>query len=178
MIRLFAALPLPDPIGLALQRRQQGLPRARWSKLDNLHITLRFFGAVQETTAAEIDLALSSISQPAFDVRLNGVGSFGEGDDIHSVWAGVEASPALSQLAARCETAARKAGLKPETRNFRPHVTLAYLRRTPPQRVAAWITGHNLLQSPAWRADHFALYSSWSGPDGSQYEVERVYRLR
>ncbi len=177
MIRLFAALPIPDEIGLALQRRQQGLPRARWSQIDNLHITLRFFGKVQETTAADIDLALSALSQPAFDLRLNGVGAYGEGDDMSCVWAGVEPSPALSQLAARCEAAARKVGLAPEPRKFRPHLTLAYLRRTPPQRVAAWIMGHNLLQSPAWRADHFALYSSWSGPDGSQYEVERVYRL-
>ena len=177
MIRLFAALPIPQEICVALQRRQQGLPRARWSKLDNLHITLRFFGEVQETTAEDIDLALDNIDCPAFDLSLYGVGAFGEGADVHSVWAGVEPNPSLDRLAARCETAARKAGLKPDNRNFRPHVTLAYLRRSPPDRVAAWIQGHNLLKSPPWRADHFALYSSWSTPDGSQYEVERVYRL-
>ena len=177
MIRLFAAVPVPDDIAAGLARRQQGLPRARWSAAEKLHITLSFYGEISEETAGELDGALSAISFPMFDLRLSGVGAFNDGADVRAVWAGVAESSDLSRLAAKCATAGRRLGVKPDDRTYRPHVTLAYLRQTPPDRVAAWILGHNLLQSPVWTVDHFGLYSSWKGPDGSHYDLERVYRL-
>lgn len=178
MIRLFAALEVPPEIGAGLVRRQQGLPGARWRTLDSLHITLRFFGDIAEPDAAELDDELSRLRGESFDVALEGVGHFGEGRQLRAVWAGVRPSEPLSQLAARCEAAARRAGLKPEGRTFRPHVTLAYLKRHVAQdRVAAWIANHNLLASPPWRATGFGLYSSWRSPDGSRYDLEREYRL-
>jgi 2'-5' RNA ligase len=177
MIRLFAAIEVPPDIGEGLARRQQGLPGARWRPLDTLHITLRFFGQVQETMAADLDAELSAIPAAPFDLELNGVGSFGEGQDIHAVWAGVTESEPLRRLASRCESAARRAGLKADARAWRPHVTLAYLRRAEPARVGAWLQGHNLLKSPPFRATWFGLYSSWPTSEGSRYELEREYPL-
>jgi 2'-5' RNA ligase len=177
MIRLFAAVAAPEDLGEALQRRQQGVPGARWRPLDALHVTLRFFGDVREDMADDLDAELSTVKGAPFELRLEGVGSFGEGEDIHALWAGVAEAPALRQLASRCEAAARRAGLKPENRAYRPHVTLAYTRRPEPARVAAWIQGHNLLKSPPFRVDRFGLYSSWQGPEGSAYRLEREYPL-
>ena len=177
MIRLFAALPLPPEIGQGLARRQQGLPRARWRTLDQLHITLRFFGELSENVADDLDGELAAVFAKPFDLRLQGVGAFGEGADVHAVWAGVAENAALRDLAAKCERAAKRAGLKPEPRAYRPHLTLAYLRQPDPDRVAAWVQGHNLLKSPVWRATWFGLYSSVTGPQGSHYELEREYPL-
>jgi 2'-5' RNA ligase len=178
MIRLFAALAVPDDIAESLQRRQSGLPGARWRPLDTLHVTLRFFGEMAEDQAGDLDLELDRIHGEPFDFTLSGAGAFGEGEDIRAVWAGVEESEPLARLAARCETAARRAGLKPESRPFKPHVTLAYTRRPDPARVAAWIQGHNLLKSPPIRAASFGLYSSWQSSEGSRYDLEREYALR
>jgi 2'-5' RNA ligase len=177
MIRLFAALPIPPEIAEGLARRQEGVPGARWSSAENLHLTLRFFGELPEMTAADLDEALAAVGGGGFDVELAGVGAFGEAQDVRSLWAGVTPSSALTQLAKRCETAARRCGLKPETRVFRPHVTLAYLKRAPAPKVAAWVQDHNLLRSPSWRATWFGLYSSWRSEDGSRYELERTYPL-
>ena len=175
MLRLFAALHVPEDIGEALQRRQQGIPGARWRSLEALHVTLRFFGEVREDVADDLDAMLSTITSAPFDVALEGAGSFGEGEDIHAVWAGVAESGPLRTLAGRCEAAARKAGIKPEHGTYRPHVTLAYLTRPDPGRVAAWIQAHNLLKSPSWRAASFGLYSSALGTEGSVYRLEREY---
>ena len=177
MIRLFAALPIPWDIAEGLARRQQGLPRARWTSAENLHVTLRFFGEVSEAQAADLDAALQGVAADGFELALEGVGAFGERDRMRAVWAGVCDSEALRRLAAKCETVAKRCGLKPETRAYRPHVTLAYLRHTPEARVAAWMQGHNLLRSPTWRARTFGLYSSWRSDDGSVYELERSYPL-
>jgi RNA 2',3'-cyclic 3'-phosphodiesterase len=178
MIRLFAAVPVPPDIAEGLARRQQGLPGARWSPAENLHITLRFFGEVGEATAAELDEALSGVAMDGFELALEGVGAFGEREHMRAVWAGVAGSEPLRRLAAKCETAAKRCGMRAEARSYRPHVTLAYLKHTPEPRAAAWVQGHNMLRSPPWRARSFGLYSSWRSQDGSRYELEREYPLR
>lgn len=177
MIRLFAAIPIGPELGQGLARRQTGIDGARWSPLENLHITLRFFGEVAEVVAEDLDLELSKLGGEAFDLTLEGAGAFGEGPDIHAVWAGVTENAPLRRLAQACEGAARRAGLKADARAYRPHVTLAYLRRPDPHAVAAWIQANNLLRSPTFSVTGFALYSSWSTKAGSRYVVERHYPL-
>lgn len=177
MIRLFAAIEIPSAIAEGLARRQQGLPGARWHPAERLHITLRFFGEVSEAVATELDEALAGVAVPPFALELQGVGSFGEGADVRTVWAGVAASEPLKALAARCETAARRVGLAGESRAYRPHVTLAYLKRAQPDRVAGWIANHNLLHSPPFDVTWFGLWSSWLSKDGARYELEREYPL-
>ncbi|MDO9433436.1 MAG: 2'-5' RNA ligase family protein, partial [Phenylobacterium sp.] len=93
-------------------------------------------------------------------------GAFGEGVDIHAVWAGVDENEGLNHLARGCEIAARRAGLPPEVRTYKPHVTLAYLRRPNPADVAIWIQENNLLRSTPFRATSFGLYSSWRSDAG------------
>jgi 2'-5' RNA ligase len=177
MIRLFAAIAVPEDIGEGLLRHQVGLDGARWRPLDAFHITLRFAGDIPENRADDLHSELTVIGGRPFDLTLAGVGAFGEGVDIHAVWAGVEESAELSHLAKACETACRRAGLEADTRAYKPHVTLAYLRRPDPTKVAAWIQAHNLLKSPSFRVMNFGLYSSWQTHEGSTYRDEALYPL-
>jgi len=178
MIRLFAALQVPFSLAEGLTRRQVGVPGARWRPTDALHITLRFFGEVNEPVAADLDDALAVIRMAPFEVSLEGAGAFGEMDHMSALWAGVSVSEPLTRLAGKCETAARRVGLKPELRAYRPHVTLAYLSSAPGPRVGEWVAEHNLLKSPAWTARSFGLYSSRLSQSGSRYTLEREHPLR
>ena len=175
MIRLFAALPVPYEIADALTARQAGVPGARWRPTDAFHITLRFFGEVNEPVAADLDDALAALRMKPFEVSLEGAGAFGEIDHMHALWAGIAPSEPLTRLAAKCETAARKVGLKGETRAYRPHVTLAYLKDAPSPKIGEWVAENNLLKSPPWTARSFGLYSSRLGPSGSRYILEREH---
>jgi 2'-5' RNA ligase len=177
MLRLFAAIPVPEEIAAGLARRQAGLDGARWRTAEQLHLTLRFFGEVREDVARDLDSELAAVGGGAFEVVLQGAGAFGEGRDLNAVWAGVAESEALRRLAKACEGAARRAGLKAERRQYRPHVTLAYLRRADPDKVAAWIQANNLLKSPPIRVDRFGLYSSFLAGEGAQYRLEAEYPL-
>jgi len=178
MIRLFAAVAVPDEIGMGLVARQGGIEGATWRPLDALHITLRVFGDIRENVARDLDAALIQTEGRPFSLTVSGAGAFGEGADLHAVWAGVEESEPLRRLAKACESAARRAGIMPETRTYRPHVTLAYLRRASGFEVAHWIQANNLLQSPKFEVSSFGLYSSWPTSEGSRYRLEAEYPLQ
>ncbi len=176
-LRLFAALAIPDSVGSQLARLQRGVPGADWRPTDNFHITLRFFGDIDERTARDLDDELGAVSVDAFAVQLAGSGWFG-GAKPHALWIGVEANAALSTLAAACERAARRAGLDAESRNYTPHVTLAYCRGIDPSAAAVFAQRTNLFRAEPFHADRFFLLSSWSGKGPSQYLAEAEYPLR
>jgi 2'-5' RNA ligase len=178
-LRLFAALDLPDDIAALLLVLMKGVPGAKWRPRENLHLTLRFFGEVTEPTADEIDFELGQIAEMTgpFDLKLKGAGAFG-GAEPHTLWVGVEESAALRKLAADCERAARRVGLKPEPRKFTPHVTLAYLSNTELARVHEFASRLGLFETPPFRVEAFALYSSFvrkAAP--SLYRLEADYAL-
>src|SRR5262249_25579726 len=136
MIRLFAALAIPDDVAERLLTLQRGVPGARWRPRENLHLTLRFFGEVAEPVADDLaeELAQVADASPKFELQLNSAGSFGKADP-HTLWVGAGESAPLKKLAADSELAARRAGLPPEPRKFAPHVTLAYLNNAELGRV-------------------------------------------
>ena len=178
MLRLFTALPVPWDVVETLKRRQTGLPGAKWRPEEALHVTLAFYGEIPETQADDLAAELARIPPGVFEIELKGVGAFGDAHRSHTLWAGVEPNERLNVLAGRCKTAAERAGIRMEPRAYKPHLTLAYLKtQTNPDRIGAWITGHNLLHSPAIRVDRFGLYSSTLSGDSSTYELEREYPL-
>jgi RNA 2',3'-cyclic 3'-phosphodiesterase len=179
MIRVFAAIDLPDDVADRLAALMKGVPGAKWRPRENLHLTLRFFGEVQEPVADDIDAALGEVAEAngPFDLQLRAGGWFG-GADPHALWVGTRESAELKKLAKDCERAARRAGLKPESRKFAPHVTLAYLSNAPLDRVQSFEQRLGLFETRPFRVERFALYSSQvrkSAP--SLYRLEADYPL-
>ena len=177
MIRLFVALPVPQPTATFLAKLQDGVPGARWTPSERLHVTVRFAGEVSRAAADEFDAELETIPGPAVDVQIAGVGAFEEAGAPRAIWAGVVVDEPLRILRRRCEAAARRAGLVPDTRIWKPHVTLAYLNAVDPVRVGRWIQHNNLARAQPFRAAAFGLYSSWLSKEGPSYQLERSYPL-
>ena len=176
MLRLFAALPVPEEIRTRLTCLQTQLRGAHWRPPENFHITLRFFGEVPDRQAHELDLALAEIKLPPLMVKLEGVDWFGRRRP-RSVWARVKGDPELSQLSSTCEQAARKIGLPPETRTFTPHITLAYLSHTLLQDVMVWCRDRQTFDAGPMTLDRFHLVSSRLGKGPSRYTSEAEYPL-
>jgi 2'-5' RNA ligase len=177
MIRLFVALPLPENVAQSLLAIRSGVPGARWSTRDQLHLTLRFIGEVDGRDANAIDETLASISALRFTLELKGVGSFG-GKNPRALWAGVAPNNSLIHLQRKIESAIQRLGFPAEKRKYTPHVTLARLHATPAGRVMDYIADHALYAGGPFTADQFILYSSTMTPNGSIYVAEREYPLR
>jgi 2'-5' RNA ligase len=175
-MRLFVALAIPDEVAASLWLLQGGVPGARWQKREQLHLTLRFIGEVEGHEAVALDDALAMIEASPFDLRLNGVGSFG-GKIPRDLWAGAESNEALLHLQKKIETVCQRLWLAPDGRKFTPHVTLARLKSSPNAAVGDWLVQHGLYASPAFPVDSFCLYSSMLTSDGSIYRIEKEYPL-
>jgi 2'-5' RNA ligase len=176
MIRLFVALPLPSTVVQSLLALQSGVPGARWSTREQLHLTLRFIGDVDERDANSVDEALACISAPRFALELKGVGSFG-GKNPRALLAGVAPNDALIHLQRKIESAVQRLGFPAEERKYTPHVTLARLRAAPAGRVMDYLADHALYASGPFEVREFALFSSRLTPNGSIYVAEREYAL-
>lgn len=175
-LRLFAAFSIPAEIAERLTSIQRDVVGASWRPAENFHLTLRFFGEIDEALARDLDHEMGRIVEAPFEVRLKGVGSFG-GSEPSALWAGVDAPPALERIAAACERAARDVGIAPDKRSFRPHVTLAYCHGTTDHDAAAYLERFGEFVTETFWLDHFVLYSSWRTKRASRYEEEAVYPL-
>src|SRR5262249_4545343 len=157
MIRLFVALEIPDAVKQGLSLLGGGVPGARWMADDQLHLTLRFIGEVDENVAHDIDDTLVGLRAPGFTMELAGVGEFG-GKNPRALWAGVRSSEALTHLQRKIETALQRIGLPAEERKFTPHVTLARLKSAPREKVMQFLAHHSLYASRPFEIDHFVLF--------------------
>lgn len=169
-MRLFAALEIPGDVRSALSAwaaRAVGRdPAVRLVSTDALHLTLVFLGSQDDADAGEIgsvvtdaarrlpSLAISDVAW--LPVRRPGVLVADVVED-HDDLAGLQSD--LAEALAPWH--------EPEARAFRPHVTVARVRRG--RKIA-------LREVPApprliFDASALVLYRSHTGPDGSRYEV-------
>src|SRR5436305_8214554 len=126
MPRLFTALEIPAQTGLSLSMLRGGLPGARWIDPENYHLTLRFIGDIDDGLARDIAGLLGRVQREPFELRLDGLSSFGGRKPRALVAAASPATP-LIDLHAEHERLLQRLGLEPEGRKYTPHVTLARL---------------------------------------------------
>ncbi len=176
MPRLFTGIELPPEVGSALSMLRGGLPGARWIDPENYHITLRFIGDVDDMTAHEVASLLDQVRRRRFELRLDGLGSFG-GRKPRAVVASVPPVSPLVELQAEQERMMQRIGLEPEGRKFTPHVTLARLRDASSQQVASYLSARQPFRSPAFKVERFVLFSSRASSGGGPYLVEEAYPL-
>ena len=175
MPRLFTALEIPSEIGRSLALLRGGLPGAHWVAPENYHLTLRFIGDIDDALAEEVVDLLSKVERPAFDLRIDGLDSFG-GNKPRAVVAAVPAVAQLVELQADHERIMQRVGLQPE-RKYKPHITLARLRDTSSRQVADFLSTRQPFRSSSFPVSRFVLYSSRASVGGGPYVVEAEYPL-
>ena len=176
-MRLFVGIPFPDAVRERLAEMAGGIPGARWTPVDNFHLTVRFIGEVDRGGYEDVLGALSLVRAPGFDLTLSGIDQFGKGEKARVLWLGVEKNPALLHLHDRIASVLTRTGLEPEGRKYTPHVTLARLHGAAGDRLGAFVQANHLVRLGPVPVDRFALFSSWSHGDGPHYEIEVEYPL-
>ena len=106
--------------------RQKSI-KGRFKYIDNFHLTLKFLG---ETTDAQIniiykELLLKLVNQREFCINLCGIGCFGPGKIIKTIYIKADGDVnILSEVARKADEAASKAGFELDNK-YTPHITIA-----------------------------------------------------
>lgn len=176
--RLFIALTPPEPVCATLTREAQPLPGVTWTRPEQLHVTLRFLGDVEEERIAPLIERLRSVQVAPFILPVETVGTFPPGRPARVLWVGVGAGhPRLFQLRQRLDDTLLAFGLALDVRSFHPHITLARTTDTAAKSIAHWLHVHREFTAPPFRVDAFDLYSSALEPGGAIYTREAQFPL-
>jgi RNA 2',3'-cyclic 3'-phosphodiesterase len=177
-MRLFVAVETPEAVRQALRAwihpLKAAYPRARWVRVENLHVTLKFIG---DALAQQLDAMLAALravrQPPAIEIRFRGTGFFPNERRPRVLWAGVETGPELESLAQAIDRALEPTGVARETRKFRPHLTVARFPEKSDAAGVARIRGTLAAAvSPDFgsaRVSDFHLYRSVLNPSGAEY---------
>lgn len=177
MPRLFVAADLSDDVKDKLAAMSYGLPGAAWVPPDQMHLTLRFIGEVDEDRFRTIREALGGVQGKSFYLTLKGVGHFPKRGDPEVLWAGVPENEGLIRLRNRIESLLVRRGVEPEARKFHPHVTLARIKDARAPWIGRYLVDNSLFALHEIPVQGFSLWSSRLTPEGALHHLEAEYPL-
>ncbi|MCL6640552.1 MAG: RNA 2',3'-cyclic phosphodiesterase [Candidatus Rokubacteria bacterium] len=156
-----------------IRHLQSRAPAVAWVAPENLHVTLKFLGSVEEERLTAVGEALASVASAArgFELAVAGLGAFPTPTRPRVVWAGIAggAEP-LASLAAAVEVALEPLGFPREKRPFVGHVTLGRVRE--PRRAPGLARALTAAADRAFgrtAADRLTLMRSDLSPRGARY---------
>jgi 2'-5' RNA ligase len=185
--RLFIAIELPPEIRQTIKqhitRLRSECPdvRASWTRADNLHLTLKFFGDVAVNRVDTLSQALmrAVASTTEFDLVFEGCGVFPPRGKPNVLWIGIspEAAPACMRLYQAIEDECANVGFKRDERKFHPHLTIARLRHPAGARDLANLHQATGFEPIALNVTSASLIRSELSGAGSRYTIVGRYEL-
>lgn len=140
---------------------------------DQLHLTLKFLGDINSDLVPEICKRLEGIASKnePLNITLERLGLFPHIKRPLVIWAGVDLDhdQLLSQLAGSIDQSLLEIGFEKEERPFHPHVTLARIKRKPPESFFELIEAKGLENWGEYSCTEIHLIQSELSPSGSIY---------
>ena len=175
--RTFLALPLDEGVVARLVEAQQTLTAAgghvRWVGPENLHLTVKFLGDVDDRDIVEVCRLAGEVAAEVepFDFLVRGLSAVPADGQLRMIWAGIdEPTGRLAKLNELAEHAFVELGFKMEIRSFKPHMTLGRVKGGENVRelraAAAELADEEFGLQPA---DELIVFSSELTGDGPVY---------
>lgn len=168
--RMFVALVPPPEVLDHLESfldPRRGAADFRWTRIEQVHLTLAFLPAVPERVEEELVAGLETAAgrRTPMEGVIAGGGAFPDPRRSRVVYADLALDPGdraeLERLAAGVRATANRAGVVVDGQRFRPHLTLARLRV--PTGTSDWIKLLDGYRGPPWSIDSLQLILSELG---------------
>jgi 2'-5' RNA ligase len=184
-VRLFFAIALDEAARASATAVaadvQQNLARARhgravkWVERENLHVTMRFLGEIDDTASrAVIESARAPLAHAPFELTVGGAGAFPASGAPRVLWIGVHGgADAAAGLFGLLEARLVPLGIEREPRAYTPHVTIGRVReidRPGGRALREWLAAVPPTLG-VQRVDRVTLYHSRLSSAGPRYEV-------
>lgn len=183
-MRLFVAIELADDVRRQVAFCQKSLRRfdecVRWTRVENVHLTLKFLGEVDDGQVGEIVAGLevaAAESQP-FEMTADHAGCFPEGGRVRIVWLGMrDESGRLATCQSAVETCMEAAGFAKEARKFSPHLTIGRVKFDDTAGRLRQAVGELELSAVEQPVESMVLMQSELGRESARYTKLGVWRL-
>ena len=156
----------------------------RWTKQEQLHLTLQFLGYIEELRLPEFENAIAHALKDwnGFELRSEHLGCFPSAKRPRILWAGLdgELSP-LQQIKANLDKSLSCVGYVPEERPFHAHITLARIgeiRLREAKRLHEALGKYERQVFGTWRVQSIDFIQSSLSPAGARYQILRSFTLR
>ncbi len=178
-IRSFLAIELSEPIREAIHRLQDTLNPlifgARWTKPENIHLTLRFLGNVTPGTIDKIGNAMQKWggeSKP-YALKPLGLGAFPNSKTPRILWVGFKRIPTEhKKLVTSIERGLASLGFPGAKKPHFPHLTIARFRDARhKENFQQILADFDSFEIPSLNVSGFTLFKSRLTPDGPKYSV-------
>jgi len=173
-VRAFLAIPLPrqlqESIRVIQTELQASIAEARWTRPKNLHLTLHFFGEIEQETLEKLKVSVLSVKgcQRPFQVEIKDLGAFPNPHRPRVIWIGLEPRGQLEQLHRVTERCLRQAGVTTDSRPYSPHLTIGRLRGDKLDLTELFSSMQEKVIEPL-TVDRLTLYESRLRPEGAQH---------
>ena len=184
--RTFCAIELPPEVRVQLQdherRLREAVPdaSASWSKPENIHLTLKFFGNVRKDNLTRISNASARVAGEfsPFQIKIGGTGVFPKASRPQVLWIGIQdPSGGLSELQRRFEEECTKERFPKEDRAYKPHLTIARIRRHDGAHSLAKTHLQTEFGFTEICVSEFIVFRSELSPKGSRYTAISKHEL-
>ena len=185
--RVFCAVELPAEVRARLEdhilRLRKEVPdaAASWSRVENIHLTLKFFGNVEVKRIEKISAAAERVVKQfsTFQIGVGGTGVFPRPSRPQVLWIGVsDPSGQLRALQERFENECAAEGFEKEDRAYRPHLTIARLRKPEGARELADAHLQMKFETSDVGVKEIVVFRSELSPKGSKYTVISTAEFR
>lgn len=132
-MRAFIAIDLPERIKRKIAKLENDLKKCdlafRWVKPENLHLTLKFLGDINQEQVSKIKEAIAKVSDKfsAFKASFNGFGFFPNERRPRVFFISIDKKKLLKSIATELEEELETLGFKKEGK-FKSHITLARIK--------------------------------------------------
>ena len=176
--RFFISLALPVPCRAVVAGLYDSLEGVTWTRLEQLHLTMRFLGNVEGDLAVRIKTALAGVRVKPFLLPLEGVGRFPPRGPVKVLTVGIgKGNTLLFQLRQKIDDALLAAGWRGELHNFNPHITVARAQNASQAAVDRWLLRHREFTGPLFRVGSFQLKQSTLYPNGATHALRCEFPL-
>ena len=185
MKRVFLAVPVgQEPaIGQFYDKIRAGLAeeKIKWVRPENLHLTLHFFGDLEEEDIARVDRLFGQFLTllPAFGLSFRGVGVFPGLQRPRVLWVGTEPAALLDRLAETVEEVLIEGDFDLPDKPFSPHLTIGRIKWIGDRKkFAEVITDNRDVPVTRLPVNEIHLLESILRPEGPEYRVLHSYGLK
>ena len=148
--------------------------QASFARLENIHLTLKFFGNLSQQQVLKASEAASQAVAAAspFKISMQGAGSFPNRGPARVLWIGInDESGKLAKLQSELERECESRGFGREDRPFNPHLTVARLRSPRGARSLAQAHADFGFERSEMEVSEITVFRSELTSKGSRYTV-------